>query len=87
MITAIDGFKLSNGSFSLYSDAIVDAEKIDGTDLDDRGCGEAVGSNMAVMTGWGKLAGFAGLAITTTVFSRKDCIGRKDLHALHVLHG
>lgn len=60
VITAIDGFKLSNGSYSLYSDAIVDAEKIDGTDLDDRGCGEAVGSNMAVMTGWGKLAGFVG---------------------------
>lgn len=38
---------------------IVDAEKVEGTDLDDRGCGEAVGANLTVMTGWAQRAGYA----------------------------
>ena len=58
-LVATNRFAMSKGALSLYSDAIVDAEKIDGTDLDDRGCGEATGANMVVMTGWAQLAGFA----------------------------
>ena len=52
-------FTLSKGVLSYYNDAIVDAEKIEGTKLDDRGCGEATGANMAVMTGWAQMVGFA----------------------------
>ena len=52
-------FSLSKGVLSYYDTAIVDAEKIEGTKLDDRGCGEATGANMAIMTGWAKMAGFA----------------------------
>ena len=57
-LVATNRFAMSRGALSLYSDTIVDAEKIDGTDLDDRGCGEATGANMVVMTGWAQLAGF-----------------------------
>ena len=59
ILSNTNNFILSQGVPSLYSDAIVDAEKIDGTDLDDSGCGEACGANMTVMTGWAQRAGFA----------------------------
>jgi len=54
-----NGYIMSKGSLSFYSSSIVDAEKIDGTDLDDHGCGEATGANMAIMTGWAQRAGFS----------------------------
>lgn len=54
-----NGYAMSKGSLSFYSNSIVDAEKIDGTDLDDHGCGEATGANMAIMTGWAQRAGFS----------------------------
>ena len=46
------------GALSYISPKIVDAEKIEGTDLDDKGCGEAVGANLTIMTGWAQRAGF-----------------------------
>lgn len=58
-LAATNRYVSVKGSPSLYSERIVDAEKIDRTRQDDRGCGEAVGANLTVMTGWAERAGFA----------------------------
>ncbi len=51
-------FTNENDKWFFYSRHVFDAEKIDATDLDDRGCGEASGCNMLFMTGWAQLAGY-----------------------------
>ena len=57
-ISATNRYTVYKGKLSLIDANIVDAEKIDGIEVDDLGCGEATGANLSWMLGWAQKAGF-----------------------------
>ena len=57
-ILATNRYAVYKGRLSFLDRNIVDAEKIDGVEVDDLGCGEATGANLTWMLGWAQKAGF-----------------------------
>jgi len=58
VIVATNRYAVYKGKLSLIDENIVDAEKVEGIEIDDYGCGEATGANLAWMLGWAQKAGF-----------------------------